>query len=299
MPVTAIAPQAHQPVTHPSISQRELLEQAELDLQLAGVEAARLEAQLLLALAAKTDRLQVLLGLSENALRNCSDEFEMLVRKRCRRIPLAYLRGSQEFYGLEFKVTRDTLIPRPETEMLVDFVLERFSDRQPGKIADVCTGSGCVAIAIAKNLSRARVIATDLSSRALAIAQENTLRNGVQGQVQLLHANLLDGIESKSLDAIVANPPYIAADDLPMLQPEIREYEPRMALVTNDEPLEIYKRLAQESANALKPGGWLAVEVGICQAADVASIFESVGFVEASTRRDLAGIERVVFATWP
>ena len=264
----------------------------------AGVENARFEAQLLLGLALHVPRSSVV-GRTHPPLTEWQQaRFAELVERRKARVPFAYLRGTQEFYGLEFGVTPDVLIPRPETELLVELALERAKEllqtQSTVLLADVGTGSGCIPVAILKYQGRARAIAVDLSAEALNIAAQNALRHQVADRLRLVQADLLTGASANRLDIIVSNPPYIPSEDVDALQPEVARYEPRLALDGGTDGLFPYRRLIQQAKNALKPGGRLWMEVGQGQAQDVSALLWQAGYSEVQSHRDLAGIERAV-----
>ena len=268
-----------------------------------GVESPRLEAQLLLALALGITRTAVVAGLFDPPAQEQAQSFSRLVNSRCRHIPLAYLRGTQEFYGLEFAVGPVVLIPRPETEMLVDFAREILALEMSSKgstssacpvIADVGTGSGCIAIAALAYCPVARGIALDLSEGALEVARGNAARQGVIERLRFLRGSLLAGAGPARFDLILSNPPYIPSSQIAGLQPEVRDSEPRLALDGGPSGLDPYRELAPAARRSLKPGGTIAVEVGMGQAPEVAAIFGAARLTQIEIRRDLAGIERVV-----
>lgn len=262
-------------------------------LAAAGVESPRLEAQLLLALALDTTRAAITAGLYDLSSGADRARFEELVAARCRRVPLAYLRGTQEFYGLEFEVGPAVLIPRPETELLVDFAREKLGESR-SVLADVGTGSGCIAVAALTQCPRARGVAFDLSAPALEIAQRNAARNSVAGRLRFVQADLLCGAAGGRFDLVLSNPPYIPSDEVKGLQPEVRDAEPRIALDGGPDGLAVYRLLAPMARHCLVRGGWLAVEVGQWQAALVIRMFTGWGLSTVEIRRDLAGIERLV-----
>jgi release factor glutamine methyltransferase len=273
-----------------------LLKSAAERLERAGIERPVREAQLLLAMATGRTRLQALQGLDRPLTPEEAQRFEDLIARRERRVPFAYLRGTQEFYGLEFRVTPATLIPRPETEMLVDFAIERLRDLPGAMAAEAGTGTGCLTIAAALHLPGARFLATDLSIEALAAARENVSRYRLQGRVLLARADMLTTLADSSAHLILSNPPYIPTAEIADLQPEVRDYEPRMALDGGADGLSLYRSLARTARRALRPGGWIAVETGAGQALSVANLFHEAGLSSAEIRRDLAGIERLVAA---
>ena len=263
-----------------------------------GVENARFEAQLLLALALNVSR-STIVAQTYAALTDVQQQrFAELVRQRSQRVPFAYLRGTQEFYGLEFIVTPDVLIPRPETEILVELALARASEllqtQSSVTLADVGTGSGCIPVAILKNQVRARAVAVDISPPALKIAEQNARRHEVANRLRLVQADLLSCAGSEEFDIIVSNPPYIPSRDVEGLQPEVARYEPRLALDGGSDGLTLYRKLAQQAKHALKQNGWLWMEVAQGQARDVGALLQAAGYSKIQTYIDLAGIERIV-----
>ena len=255
-----------------------------------GVENARLEAEWLLCAATGLDRV----GLYLNYDRPLSDAelaaYRAMVGRRARREPLQHILGTQEFCGLEFEVTPDVLIPRHDTETLVSAALARA----PGatSVLDVGTGSGCIAVVLARQLPEARVTAVDLSGAALEVARRNGEKHGVV--VEFLHGSLLEPVAGRCFDLIVSNPPYIPTADIAGLEPEVRDHEPLGALDGGKDGLDAYRSLIPAALACLDPGGWLMVEVGIGQAAAVAALFTAIGFAGIFTARDPGGIERVV-----
>ena len=256
-----------------------------------GIDLPGTEAQLLLAWALGTTRLDVMAN-PERCLDSAQiGKFRDAVLQRSRRVPLAYIRGTQEFYGFEFAVSPAVLIPRPETELLVEFTLEK-SHSGDSSVWDVGTGSGCIAVAISARNPRSRVIASDVSKDALDIASRNAVRH--DARVRFIQTDLLSSARAESVTTIVSNPPYIGLRELETLQPEVRDHEPHLALAAVDDGLFILRRLIPQGFRALKCGGWMAVEVGIGQAEHVFADFESSGFRDVGTIKDLAGIDRVV-----
>jgi release factor glutamine methyltransferase len=223
--------------------------------------------------------------------------YQSLVARRATREPLAYIVGAREFWGLELEVTPHVLIPRPATELIVEAMLERFRDRQaPLEIADICTGCGCVAVAIAHERPAARVVATDISEEALAVARRNAERHGVSAQVSFRHGDLLHGIEEQ-FDAIVANPPYVVDGARDALQPEVRDFEPALALFGGHEGLDLVTRLVADAPKQLRPGGALIFEFGLGQDVEIEHLIAASPEVElVELRRDLQGIARTAVA---
>ena len=222
-----------------------------------------------------------------------------LIERRVSREPLQYILGTQEFCGLEFVVNPAVLIPRPETELLVEYVAQRIPVERQATIIDVCTGSGCIAVAIARLRPCARVIATDLSHRSLAVARQNATRHAVCEYITWLEGDLLGPLAGQELegriDVIVSNPPYIAEADWATLQPEVRLFEPRGALVAGPQGTELHERLLQESGRYLSPGGALIMEIGAGQARAMRRIVDQIsGYRFHRLVYDEAGLERVV-----
>jgi release factor glutamine methyltransferase len=222
-----------------------------------------------------------------------------LVGRRVNREPLQYILGTQEFCGLEFDVNPAVLIPRPETELLVEYVAQRIPVERQATIVDVCTGSGCIAVAIARLRPRARLIATDLSNASLNVARHNAARHAVGEHITWLEGNLLGPLAGQKLEAcidiIVSNPPYIAEADWATLQPEVRLFEPRDALVAGPQGTELHERLLQEAGQYLSPSGVLIMEIGAGQARAMRRIVDQMsGYRFHKLVYDAAGLERVV-----
>ncbi len=218
-----------------------------------------------------------------------SEQFDRLVERRLTSEPMQYLTGEQEFFGLRFEVTPAVLIPRPETEHLVEAVLARFQREQEVRIVDVGTGSGAIAVALAHAMPRSRVTAVDLFPAALAVARRNAERHGVIDRLTLLPSDLLAAVDRKDFDAVVANPPYIAAAEV--LEPQVANYEPRSALYAGPTGLEVYERLIPQAARVLKPGGWLFLEIGYGQSPALKNLMH--GWAGVTLVNDLQGIPRV------
>jgi release factor glutamine methyltransferase len=224
-------------------------------------------------------------------------QYETLIARRATREPLAYIVGVREFWGLELEVTPHVLIPRPATEMIVEVMLELFRDRTaPLAVADVCTGCGCVAVAIAHERPAATVVGTDISLEALEVARRNALRHGVSDRVTFCYGDLLHGIDRR-LDAIVANPPYVVDRAAPALQPEVRDYEPAVALFGGIEGFDLVTRLVAEAPSRLSPGGFLVFEFGLGQDVEVEEVLDrTADLTLLELRRDLQGIARTAIA---
>ena len=221
-----------------------------------------------------------------------ADQFESMLSRRLASEPLQYITGVQEFFGLSFEVSPAVLIPRPETEHLVEAVLERFGRESSPRIVDVGTGSGAIAVALAHAIPRSRVTAVDFSSAALEVAQRNAERHGVLERVTLLQSDLLAALESADFEVVVSNPPYIAEGEV--LEPQVFNYEPRSALYAGPTGLEVYERLIPQARKVLKPQGWLMLEIGYGQSKALSRLLSD--WNEVSLLNDLQGIPRVVQA---
>jgi release factor glutamine methyltransferase len=273
------------------------LHQAEHLLRDAGIEDASADAELLLRHVRGWDRAAVLARSAEPLPGADEKRFFALVDQRAGRRPLQHLTGTQAFWRHEFVVTPAVLIPRPETEVLVEAALELLRGVHAPVVVDVGTGSGCVALSLAAERPDAIVHAVDISPAALSVAGENARRLGLPARVELHQGDLLEPVASLAgrVDLVVSNPPYVDPDDLPGLSPEVRDHEPAPALLAPDGPYGIYERLAAQSCRILRPGGHLLVEVGRGMAEEVAKRLRAAGLVETLARPDLAGIPRVVF----
>ncbi|MBI4340200.1 MAG: peptide chain release factor N(5)-glutamine methyltransferase [Chloroflexi bacterium] len=270
----------------------------------AGVPEAPLEADLVVAAALKTDRAHLYALLNEALPAIASRALEAMLRRRVQREPLAYIVGHREFYGLEFKVGRGVLIPRPETETLIEEAIRIVGGRRPHPnplpsreriiIADVGTGCGASAVSLAVHVPGAYIYATDVSRRAIATAQANATAHGIQDRITFLHGNLLRPVPAKA-SLITANLPYLPISRLPTLQPEVSLYEPRKALDGGPDGLRLVRRLLRESPGCLEPSGAILVELDPEQM-EAAESVALVVYPHATLRRvkDLAGLERVL-----
>lgn len=222
-----------------------------------------------------------------------ADRYHALIQRRAEREPVAYISGVQEFWGLSFEVSPAVLIPRPETELIVEIFLERWPDRDHVlRVADVCTGSGCLAVAIATERPQVEIVAVDISTDALTIARRNAERHGVSGRIRWVRTDVLQHVPGP-FDAIVSNPPYVPAVEAETLQPEVIEHEPRLALVAGSDGLGVIRRLLAHAATRLRMGGGLIFEFGFGQAQAVRQlIVQTAGLELLEIRRDLQSIPR-------
>jgi release factor glutamine methyltransferase len=274
---------------------REALGAAVDGLAAAGVEDPRLDAELLLGEAVGCGRAALMADPGAEVPAPAARVFGEMVRRRLRREPVAYILGSKGFRNIELAVDQRVLIPRPETELLVEVAVER----RPARVLDVGTGSGAIALAVADELPGCEAVATDTSPGALEVARANADRLGLAGRVRFVAGTLPEG---ESFDLVLANLPYVAETDWPTLQPEVTQWEPREALLAGEDGLDAYRALIPECGRAFASMGGknsaapsaVAVEVGDGQALAVAELLRGAGFESIEVRKDLAGIERVV-----
>jgi release factor glutamine methyltransferase len=221
-------------------------------------------------------------------------EIDAMLERRLRREPLAYILGHADFYGLDIAVGPGVLVPRPETELIVTEVLRRV--KRPGaglKVLDLCTGSGCLALAIAKELPGASVLGADVSGEALAYAKQSSRANGIENAT-FIKGHLFEPVGGMSFDYIVSNPPYVKRGEIDGLMPEVRDWEPREALDGGDEGLDFYRAILREAPSYLRPGGLILLELGMGQATDVARVARASGLETVGTVKDYCDIERVM-----
>jgi release factor glutamine methyltransferase len=256
-------------------------------------EDAALDAEVLARQVLGCDRAGFIVRLRDQEPAVFAKAYGALVDRRCRREPVAYILGEREFWGLPFEVTPDVLIPRPETELIVEEALALFpAGHSPSVIVDTGTGSGCLAVALALEFPDARVIATDISEAALAVARRNAARHGA-GRIDFRAGDLLEPVNEPA-DLIVSNPPYVASGDAPGLVPEVREHEPHLALFGGPDGLSLFERLFPAAATRIRPDGRLIVEVGYDQDDRVAALAKGHGWTLDHVRQDLQAITRTL-----
>lgn len=288
-----------------SLTIRELLAEAE-GLLAAGPhpERARRDAETLLLHALREDASETNLAWLiaheyETLSERTTASFRASVERRLAGEPIQYITGEAEFYGLKFKVNRDVLIPRPETEHLVEKVIELARGFERQRIVDVGTGSGAIAVALAKYLPNAQIHATDVSVEAFRVAQANAVRNGVADRVLFFEGNLLDRAVGEQFDFVVSNPPYVRETDRETLSVEVRDYEPAQALFAGADGLAIYRRLIPAAFAALATGGFVALEIGFGQELAIGALLAASRFTQIKFELDLQGIPRVAVARRP
>jgi release factor glutamine methyltransferase len=273
---------------------RELLRATREYLEGRGVPSAKLDAEYLLAHVLAIPRLELYLDHDRPLEPAEVDRLRDLVRRRGRREPLAYVLGSWGFHGLELHCDARALVPRPETEVLVERCLALLAGTAAAQIVDVGTGTGAIALALAAQLPMAGVTAIDISPAALALAAENAAANGLAERVDLLEGDLLAPVAGRAFDLVAANPPYVAVGD--EVDPEVAGYEPDLAVYAESGGKAVHERLAADARAVLNPGGWLVVEVAEGQARWLAEHLASLGYGAVGITQDLRGIDRVVAA---
>lgn len=279
----------------------EILNRAVEKLRSEGIDRPRTNAELLLGAVLDAKKIDIYLNRDRILTPQQVEKFNQLIQERISGKPPQYIIGNTEFFGLEFEVNQSVLIPRPETETLVEAVIEHLKDCSQPKIIDLGTGSGAIAVNLAKNLDSSFVFATDISPDALKVAKRNAERHGVESQIEFVCGDLFDPLEGKKLektiDCVVSNPPYVSKDEFGHLPKEVKDYEPIVALRTDEEGPSFHKKIIEGSLDFLKEGGILALEVGLGQANKVADLVRDCGdFKNAEIKKDLGGIDRIVIA---
>lgn len=272
---------------------RELFEYGKKQLEDAGIEEAALDARLLLEYICHTDR-NALLVHGDSVRSNLEEQFyRMVIEKRAQRIPLQHITGQQEFMGLTFKVNEHVLIPRQDTEILVEEAMRYLSDGM--RILDICTGSGCILLSLLKYSNECEGLGVDISDDALAVARENAQNLGLETEFR--HSDLLEKVEGK-FDMIVSNPPYIETTVIDTLMPEVREHEPMLALDGREDGLYFYRRIVEQCTSYMTRGARLFFEIGYDQGEAVKDMMIHKGFCEVEIIKDYAVLDRVVTGCW-
>jgi release factor glutamine methyltransferase len=264
----------------------------------AGITQPRLEAEILLAHALDVERLHLYLSPDKPLTADERSRYRTVVQERHSGVPLQHLIGEVSFFGLRFKVRKDALIPRPETEELLERALKLAPRDRPARCIDLGTGSGVIAVCLARFLPQASVVAVDVAPDALQLARENARMNSVEERVEFLESDWFASVSGR-FDLVVSNPPYVATEDLPNLPPEVRDHEPRVALDGGENGVERLETLIGQVVERLLPCGTLLLEIGRGQAETIADWLRSSGLVEVDVETDAAGAERFVIARCP
>jgi release factor glutamine methyltransferase len=263
------------------------------------VDSPRLTAEVLLAYALKITRVKLYVDLDRPLDKEELASYRALIERRSAGEPTQYLTGVREFYNRSFKVDARVLIPRPETELLVEAALRALPKEAPGRALDVCTGSGCIAVSLAAERPQAEVVATDLSAEACALARENAQALGVADRLTVLHGDLFAPLPpGPTFDLVVSNPPYVATGELAGLAPEVKR-EPRLALDGGPDGLAVIRRVVEGARGVLRPGGLLALEIGDQQGPAVQALLQGAGYENARVEKDLQRHDRLAFGTRP
>ncbi len=284
---------------------RECYEQGCRTLQAAGIEEATLDARLLLEAVCGTDRNDLLVHGEQPVMPQAEEKYLHWIRQRAEHIPLQQLTGEQDFMGLTFSVNEHVLIPRQDTEILVEEVLKELHDRM--RILDMCTGSGCILISLLLERQDARGAGVDVSPEALEVAKENASLLKVENRADFLESDLFSapyfcekgGKEGGKYDILISNPPYIATEEIETLMEEVRLHDPRKALDGMEDGLYFYRKITKEAGKYLKPGGWLLYEIGCTQGEAVSEMLRNAGFEKVQVVKDLPGLDRVVMGQKP
>jgi release factor glutamine methyltransferase len=265
------------------------------------VDSPRLSAELLLSHVLGLRRIELYTQFDKPVEQEKLDELRGLVQRAGRHEPVAYLVGRTEFYSIEFEVTGDCLIPRPETELLVQRSIEFLRKRTgPHYVCDLCTGCGAIAVAIAKNVAEAKVVATDISESALAVAARNVEKHHLADRIELRHGDLFDPLVPKldGFDLVASNPPYVGTAEYEALDKNVRDFEPRIALYAGEGGLDVYRRIVEKVGQFLKPDGILLLEIGYKQGPAIRELLEkTAAFVQISIEKDFQKHDRIVVAT--
>lgn len=272
---------------------RKLYETGKDRLEKAGIQEAALDARLLLEEVCRTDRNTLLVHGDRAVTEEEETQFRIFVERRSKHEPLQQITGWQEFMGLRFSVTEDVLVPRQDTETLVEEVMRYLRDGM--EILDVCTGSGCILLSLLRYSNGCRGVGCDISEKALAVAAQNAKELGISAQ--FIQSDLFESIEGR-FEYIVSNPPYIRKDMIPTLMEEVRDHEPLIALDGGEDGLDFYRKITREATEHLYSGGMLFFEIGYDQGEAVKLLMEEEGYEEVTVSQDLAGLDRVVYGTF-
>jgi release factor glutamine methyltransferase len=267
------------------------------------IDSPRLSAEWLLCYVLGLKRIELYTQFNKIVGQEQLSQLHELVKRAGAHEPIAYLTGKKEFYSLEFEITKDCLIPRPETELLVERAIEFLRTRNGEQfICDLCTGSGCIAVAIARNFANCRIVATDISDAALAVAEKNVAKHGLMNRIKLLQGDLFEpvisGLGPAKFDLIVCNPPYVSEPEYQKLAPNVKDFEPKSALAAGNDGLDIIKKIIADAGQYLKPTGTLMLEIGNEQANAVRNLLETAGyFGDVKIEKDYSNLNRLAIAS--
>lgn len=279
------------------VTRKEIREETARRLREAGIEEYEYETWMLLEWKLGVDRAEYFMDPDAEVPQEQWNDLDAALRKRERRIPLQYLMGSCEFMGYSFAVDERVLIPRQDTECLVELAVEQMRrSPEPCRVLDLCTGSGCIGVSVKLLCPQAQVVLSDVSEGALAVAGENARSLGAP--VELVQGDLFENVQG-TFDYILSNPPYIPSKVIDGLMPEVRDHEPRLALDGTEDGLHFYRRIVREATKRLRPGGRLLFEIGQEQGEALLLLLQEAGYEETAIRQDLAGLDRIAVGRWP
>ena len=279
------------------VTRKEIREETARRLREAGIEEYEYETWVLLEWKLGVDRAEYFMDPDAEVPQEQWNDLDAALRKRERRIPLQYLMGSCEFMGYSFAVNERVLIPRQDTECLVELAVEQMRrSPEPCRVLDLCTGSGCIGVSVKLLCPQAQVVLSDVSEGALAVAGENARSLGAP--VELVQGDLFENVQG-TFDYILSNPPYIPSKVIDGLMPEVRDHEPRLALDGTEDGLHFYRRIVREATKRLRPGGRLLFEIGQEQGEALLLLLQEAGYEETAIRQDLAGLDRIAVGRWP
>ncbi|HLA94550.1 MAG TPA: peptide chain release factor N(5)-glutamine methyltransferase [Pyrinomonadaceae bacterium] len=261
-----------------------------------GVAEPQREASLLLEFALAREKTFLIAHSEYEPTPDEEKKYTSFLERRARREPFQYITGEQEFFGLDFVVTPDVLIPRPETEMLVEAAIGHLGKLDRPTFCEIGVGSGCIAVSVLKNVPAATAVAGDISDMAIKVARSNAERHGVAGRLKLISSDIFEGIGNEVFDLIVSNPPYVPVEEISGLQPEVRDHEPHTALSDGGDGLAMIRAIIDGASKFLKPGGWLLIEIGFGQSGKVLAMFDPEIWMEFDARPDFQDIPRMVAA---
>lgn len=276
---------------------KEMLTWTEKQLSQAGIEEAAWESKILLEWIFGIDRTEYYMNPDQMLEKEAIARLKSVVEKRTQHVPLQYLMGSCEFMGYEFLVDDRVLIPRQDTECLVEEACHCLKSMQEKRVLDLCCGSGCIGISIKKLCPDAEVTLADISADALCVAKTNAEK--LNAEVTFVQGDLFAPLADAVYDCIVSNPPYIATEEIETLMPEVRDHEPRLALDGSEDGLKFYRKIVADARAHLKEGGQLLFEIGMEQGGSLREIFEENGYIEIEIKKDLAGLNRIAAGRWP
>ncbi|WP_041721304.1 peptide chain release factor N(5)-glutamine methyltransferase [Alkaliphilus metalliredigens] len=283
----------------------DLLKEATAVLKEIDVDTPQLDAEVILCHLLKTERIQLHIYPERKVDEEVQEQFWEGIQKRKKRMPVQYIVGTQEFMGLDFRVESGVLIPRADTEILVESVLGLYEvhyNNEAVALMDIGTGSGAIAISLARFIERSKIYAIDLSEKALEIAENNGRTNEVQHKISFFYGSLFEPLKGYDLEGtfqfVISNPPYIPPDVVEELSPQVKDYEPRMALEGGADGLDFYREIVEKAPQYLQMKGWLCFEIGYDQGEQVKGLMETRGFSRVEVIRDLAGLDRVVIGQW-